>query len=153
MELIEYNLEMDLLHHPQLVQIREFDVPENNWDSAYYVAHQVQEMLHLQDMAEEYIYVIGFTAKCRPTGIFDLSHGTVSAAILQPREIFIRLFLCGASHFILVHNHPSGDCTPSQEDLGVTERIMEAGELIGIPLVDSIIIARNGYYSFKKGKS
>ena len=79
-----------------------------------------------------------------------ISQGTVNASVVSPREIFIEALKYHAVNVIVVHNHPSGDPSPSREDITLTRRIMEAGELIGIRMLDHIIIGVNSYTSFKE---
>lgn len=113
------------------------------------ISHMMCEIFRADRKAEEHVWVIAFTKKFSLIGIFDVSHGTASASLISTREIFVRLCLCGAVQFVLVHNHPSGDTTPSVEDIKVTERMKEAGQLMDIPCMDYIIIGKNGaYYSF-----
>ena len=76
-----------------------------------------------------------------------ISQGTVTETIVHPREVFIEAIISQASGIIVAHNHPSGDNTPSFEDINVTKRIAEAGKIIGIPLLDHVVIGC-GYYSF-----
>ena len=76
--------------------------------------------------------------------------GTVNGSFVSPREIFLTAMSYHAVGILLVHNHPSGDPTPSQADLDVTQRIAEAGELLGIPLLDHIIIGDCKYLSFRQ---
>lgn len=79
-----------------------------------------------------------------------ISIGTVNASIAEPREIFLTAFKYSAVSIILVHNHPSGDPTPSNEDVHFTKRVKEVGELIGIALMDHIILGDNIYISFRE---
>ncbi len=79
-----------------------------------------------------------------------LFRGTVNHSIASPREIFVEALRHKAVHIVLLHNHPSGDISPSEDDLLFTSRIIEAGELVGIPLADHIIIGNNTYYSMKE---
>jgi DNA repair protein RadC len=76
--------------------------------------------------------------------------GTVNASMISPREIFLEALSSRAVQIILLHNHPSGDASPSREDLQVTKRIREAGELVGITLTDHIIIGEHTYVSFRE---
>lgn len=76
-----------------------------------------------------------------------VSKGTVSQAIVHPREIFKEAIKEGGSGIIMIHNHPSGILFPSEEDLSVTERIRQAGEIIGIPLLDHVIVSDTAYFS------
>jgi len=79
-----------------------------------------------------------------------ISIGSLNASIVHPREVFNRAIKRNAASFIVVHNHPSGHIDPSREDINITKRLFEAGQLIGIPLIDHIIIGREKYYSFKE---
>ena len=79
-----------------------------------------------------------------------LSRGTVNASVLSPREVLIEALRCRAVTMVLVHNHPSGDPTPSREDINLTRRICEAGGLVGIPLIDHIVIGDLRYLSFRE---
>ncbi len=76
--------------------------------------------------------------------------GSISSCVANPREILKKALQYDASCFILIHNHPSGDCTPSQADLSLTERVKEAGELIGIQLLDHIILGDCQYVSLRE---
>lgn len=80
----------------------------------------------------------------------ELTKGTVKASLLSPREIFIEAVKAEAVNMILLHNHPSGDATPSPQDINVTAKINELGNKMDIPLIDHIIIGDNTYYSFKE---
>lgn len=77
----------------------------------------------------------------------NMFKGTVNQSVVCPRVIFIEALQREAVSIILVHNHPSGDPTPSKEDMALTERLLEAGRLINVQLLDHIIIARNGFES------
>lgn len=77
-----------------------------------------------------------------------IGKGTVNNCLVCNREIFIRALLSGAVNIILCHNHPSGETTPSSEDIKITKAVSEAGKLIGITLLDHIIIGGDSYYSF-----
>ncbi len=81
---------------------------------------------------------------------YILSQGTVRASLLSSREIFIKALKCRACHFMLLHNHPSGDPAPSQQDIVITQKIKEAGELMDIPLIDHIVLGDGCYVSLKE---
>jgi DNA repair protein RadC len=83
-------------------------------------------------------------------GETTVSKGTVNASIITPRELFIEALQKNAVAIVIMHNHPSGDPTPSQEDIITTNRIKNAGNLIGIELLDHIIIGNNCYISFRE---
>jgi DNA repair protein RadC len=77
-----------------------------------------------------------------------VSVGSLSAAVVHPREIFKSCLLSSAAALLLIHNHPSGNTSPSREDIELTTRLKEASELLGIRILDHIIIGTDGYYSF-----
>ena len=83
----------------------------------------------------------------------DITVGTATASLVHPREIFNVAVKYPASGIILVHNHPSGSPKPSEEDLKVTERVKKAGSIMGIKLLDHVIVASGGYYSFAQEKN
>lgn len=78
-----------------------------------------------------------------------ISQGTLTASLAHPREIFKGAILSNAAGVILIHNHPSGESEPSDEDVRLTQRIRQAGNILGIELVDHCILAENNSYSFK----
>lgn len=79
-----------------------------------------------------------------------LTVGTIEAGMMHPREVFRVAMLASASSVVVFHNHPSGDPSPSMEDRFATRRLFEAGELVGIPLLDHVILGATGFYSFKQ---
>lgn len=79
----------------------------------------------------------------------ETSIGSLDASIVHPREVFKEAIAASAASVILVHNHPSGDATPSADDIGITKRLAEAGQIIGIEVLDHIIIGDNNYVSLK----
>ena len=109
----------------------------------------LNKYLRLRKRTEEYVYLICFDTKSHPLGLFEISHGTVNSAVLSPREIYMKALLCGAANIVMVHNHPSGDVSPSQVDMNAMERIKSVGELLSLPLMD-FIICGDGYFSAKK---
>lgn len=111
------------------------------------IAKMFNAVFRLDKQTEEYLYMIALDSKQKPLGVFEISHGMVNMTICNPREIFIKALLCGASGIVITHNHPSGDVTPSREDTESYNRLKEAGKLIGINVLDSIIVGMD-YYSF-----
>jgi len=79
-----------------------------------------------------------------------ISIGSLNASIVHPREVFAPAIAVSAASLVLAHNHPSGDPTPSEEDLAITRRLLEAGRIIGIDVLDHVIVARESYASFKE---
>jgi DNA repair protein RadC len=85
-------------------------------------------------------------------GIDEVSVGSLNSSIIHPREVYKSAILANAASIILVHNHPSSDVEPSEDDLTITKRLWEAGKIIGIDLVDHLIVGRDGFLSFKSKK-
>lgn len=114
------------------------------------VADLVNTLYNLCSLTEEYVYMLAVDTKNVPVGVFEVSHGAVDCTVLAPREVFMRALLCGASKIILVHNHPSGNPQPSSDDIKMTERIKQAGDVMGINLLDHIIVGDDKLFSFQR---
>ncbi len=78
--------------------------------------------------------------------------GTLDASISHPREVFKEAVACSAASVIVVHNHPSGDCTPSRDDIEMTRKLKHSGDILAIPLQDHIIVGKGGFYSFRASR-
>ncbi len=108
---------------------------------------------YMEDMRhekQEVMKLLMLNTKARLIGETNISKGTVNASLITPRELFIEALQKNAVSIVLMHNHPSGDPTPSREDMLITKRILDAGALIGIELLDHIIIGNNQYMSFRE---
>lgn len=148
MEIIKYHTELDLSSRQAfLVKDSVHEYGDNTCNSPEKVLCLMNELFHLNVMAEEYCYMISLNTKCRITGVMEISHGTVDSSMISPREVFQMALLANASGIIVVHNHPSQIPTPSVQDLDVMERLNKAGELIGVPVKDFIIIGGTDYFS------
>lgn len=112
------------------------------------VAAYYMEVLRHRD--KECVLLLMLDTKGRLIKETELSKGTVKASLLSPREVFIEALQASAVNLILLHNHPSGDPTPSREDAEITAVIAEWGKKLDIPLIDHIIIGDNRYISFKE---
>ena len=137
--------------------VKEKEVNYNsNWadkkiNSPEKVAEVAINVLGLHEQAEESFYIFTLDTKNKINGIFEVSRGSLSSSIVHPREVFKRALLQNASGIILLHNHPSGDPAPSREDIDITNRLIEAGDLLGIRVLDHLIIGdENNYISFKE---
>lgn len=95
----------------------------------------------------ERFMLLALNAKLRPTDVIEISKGTLDMSLVHPRETYLAAVKLQAHSIIVGHNHPSGDKTPSTEDLKMTRKLRDAGEILGIPLLDHIIIAGEDYYS------
>ncbi|HCL02312.1 MAG TPA: hypothetical protein DHW61_07845 [Lachnoclostridium phytofermentans] len=107
-------------------------------------------MQEMRSLKTEQSRLLMFDTKSKLLREEIISIGTVNASIMSPREIFLLAVKYEAVYIILLHNHPSGDPTPSKEDIAVTKRMKEAGELLGVTLMDHIIIGDNRYISLKE---
>jgi DNA repair protein RadC len=116
-------------------------------ESAYLIA---RDLLKMHEETEEYMHMLCMNNKNVVTGILQISHGNVNSAIVGTREVFQKALLANAVSIILMHNHPSGDPMPSNEDIKVTERLVEAGKLIGVDVLDHLVIGRGRYTSLKE---
>lgn len=116
--------------------------PEDIW-------HLMDSVFYSSSLPEEHVWMLTMDAKCRVTGVFELAHGTVSNSLLSPREVFMRALLAGATAIAVVHNHPSLDVNPSEQDIKIAKKLYQAGKYIDITLVDFLIVG-DGYYSFNE---
>lgn len=105
--------------------------------------------MRIHEEPEEYMYMICMNTKNKIIGVFEISHGSVNSSIVNPREVFQKALLANAVSIIVMHNHPSGDPTPSREDIEVTKRLVEAGKIVGVEVLDHIIIG-DRYNSLKE---
>lgn len=104
----------------------------------------------LRHRPRECVFLLMLDTKGQLIKELELSRGTVKSSLLSPREVFVEALKAEAVNIILLHNHPSGDPTPSREDMTVTENIAKMGHVLDIPLIDHIIIGDNKYISFKE---
>lgn len=136
--------------------ILEKEVSTNRPDLSY-VIRSPQDVVDLSrgfmrihEEPEEYMYMICLNTKNRVIGVFEISHGTVNSSLVGPREVFQKALLANAVSVIFVHNHPSGDSTPSLEDINITSKLVEAGKLLSVEVLDHIVIGDQ--YTSLKGK-
>lgn len=101
----------------------------------------------LAHLPQEEFWVLTVNAKSRLLGTYMVTRGTLSASVIHPREIFHVAVAQRAHSILLAHNHPSGDPTPSKEDIDVTKRLVRVGNVLGIPVLDHIIIGRDRFTS------
>lgn len=98
-------------------------------------------------LTKERVYALLFDSKHKLLKSLMISEGTVNQSLITPRELFIEALRYEAVYVILIHNHPSGDPSPSQADINLTDRVKDAGSIIGIELSDHIILGNNCYFS------
>lgn len=107
---------------------------------------------YLRDAKKEFFYVILLDMKNKPIHHIEISKGSLNASIVDPKEVIKEATLRSAASVILVHNHPSGEASPSSEDIEITNRILKACDLVGVRVLDHIIIGKNreDYFSFAR---
>lgn len=102
-----------------------------------------------KDQTRETFLVVLLNARHEVLGIETVSVGSLNASIVHPREVFRPALIHSAAAIILAHNHPSGDAEPSEEDLSITKRLVQVGEIHGIQVLDHVIIAKRGLVSLR----
>lgn len=107
-------------------------------------------MNEFQSYRQEHLVMLLLDTKNQLMGERLISKGTANASLAEPRDIFSEALRMGAVSIILIHNHPSGDVTPSSADIAITQRIYEVGEILGIRLLDHIIVGHGNYRSLKE---
>ncbi len=101
----------------------------------------------LKDHHKEHFYIIAVNS--RNHSIAEVSIGTLNASLVHPREAFSEAIKANAASVIFAHNHPSGDPEPSEDDLAITKRLVEAGKILGIEVLDHVIVTKDNFLSFK----
>ncbi|SMP16760.1 DNA replication and repair protein RadC [Desulfurobacterium pacificum] len=102
------------------------------------------------DLEVEVFGIVTLNVKNVPLGVYEISKGSVNAAVVTPKEVFRPAVRDLAASVILFHNHPSGDTTPSSEDLKITQKLKRAAQLLDIEVLDHVIIGRDSYFSFRE---
>ena len=116
-------------------------------DPSSIAAYFMEDMCYLP---QEEMRVAMFDTRNRLLHEMVLSMGTVNASLASPRELFLEALRYGAVYLVLLHNHPSGDPTPSEADIRLTTRMASAGDLLHIPVMDHIVIGDHSYYSMRE---
>lgn len=103
----------------------------------------------VKDWRKECFLAFHLDSRSRYIGEAEVSVGSLDTTLAHPREVFERAIRAGAASVIVVHNHPSGDPTPSDDDIRLTRRLTEAGKILGIRLLDHVVVSRDSHYSFR----
>ncbi len=115
------------------------------------IAHLLREWLRSCDVIDQdkaHLFVLILDVRSHIRVVEVVSIGILNANLVHPREVYRRAIAEGAAQIIIAHNHPSNIPNPSDEDIEITRRISQAGEIVGIPLIDHVIFTMQGYYSF-----
>ena len=140
---LQYN--NDLL--PQLVRQDTGLTYEHNKLSPK-VFFELAKVIGLQNSVEEYLYLITTNAENNISGFIEVSHGSRNFTVVDCRSIALRLLLSGANACVLMHNHPSSNTNPSEQDDNATTRVKQLCKDIDITFLDHIIVGRDNYYSY-----
>jgi DNA repair protein RadC len=136
----------------RVVLVREkvgrYELPKaiRNPEDAY---KAITTLTNVQEEAQEVFGVLILNTKNKVVAVHEVSRGTLNSSMVHPREIFKPAVLHNAAGIICFHNHPSGDTGPSKEDIEVTERLVMAGEIMGIIVMDHIIVGDDDYTSLR----
>lgn len=107
----------------------------------------------IEEEAQEVFGILILNTKHKIVAVHEISRGSLNSSIVHPREVFKPAVLHNAAAIICFHNHPSGDPKPSEEDIAITKRLVEAGKILGIDVLDHIIVSDEGYTSLNlKGR-
>ena len=128
--------------------VREQEVEYDSVETCTDVVN-LMHLLGYADACEEYFVLFCLNVRNEVIGIHELSHGNIASTIVSIRSVFQRAILNNAAAIICSHVHPSGRTDPSQEDLDTTSRLVEAGHLMEIPLLDHIIVSDSDYTSLR----
>jgi len=131
---------------PYLYKEAEHDIQSNDLSSPEYVAKMACDLYHADKLPFEEAWVFSMNTRNKLIATFKIARGSIDAAALSTREIMLQLLLSNAAAFVLVHNHPSGDCEPSSEDISFSRTLRDAGKLLNIRMQDSVIVGENGNY-------
>lgn len=129
-----------------------YDIDNKSITSPKQLFKIATEVLEMAKLAEEMFSIVTLDNKLKITGVFVVSIGTLNASIVHPREVFKRALLQNASSVALMHNHPSGNPQPSKDDINITKRLIKAGEILGIEIIDHIIVGDCSYTSLKENE-
>lgn len=135
---------------PYIVKEKGINYNEDYKLEPCYFRNMMNNLFHMDDLPNEHCYILCLDTKGKPIGVFFISAGTLGTCIVDPQVVLQRVLLCNARSFLLFHNHPSGDPTPSEADRKLTNRMKEISELMKISFFDHIIIGKDRYYSFAR---
>ena len=144
MKIKEYIILRDGEQHPYLKTKTEFE-----WNKNFLATENIinffNESYFMNQLDEEYVYIISLNCQMKPLGVFQLSHGNWFQTDIKMRELGIFLLLTGAERFIIAHNHPNGSCQPSEGDFKITNKMNEFSDLIDIQLLQHYVIGKDDW--------
>ena len=114
------------------------------------IADMMRSLFSIEYKIEEEFWVLCLNNAGKVNGIMSVARGGCDFCTVDMRSLFTRVLLLGATNIIICHNHPSGECNPSDSDIKLMEKIKQASALLDITLLDHVIVSRDEYYSFKE---
>lgn len=147
---IKYDTRLSIDRLPTLIKENSFNYGKGYITNPQHVVDFLNNIEEAPYLDHEIVWLFCMNNKGKLIGYFKISEGTCNLSVLSPREIFIKALAVGSVSIILAHNHPSGDSTPSKEDISLTKRIKQCGELLGITLNDHIVLGENTYTSLRE---
>ena len=126
------------------------EAPDGPWLKRVRTAGDVAEIVRRTDPRDEreHFWAFFLDGKNRIEGLYEGSVGTLTSSLVHPRDVLRPAVVAGAAAVVVAHNHPSGDPTPSPEDREVTRRLVSAGEILGIRVLDHVVIGEHAHFSF-----
>ena len=131
---------------------RALEVNDTNLPVINTAKDAVAQLSDMHDLKKEHFVVLYLNAKNQLVHKETISMGTLNANLVHPREVFEPALKYSAAQIIAAHNHPSGDPKPSEDDMELTKRLVEAGKMMGIEIMDHVIVSKNSHFSFKEEK-
>lgn len=123
----------------------------HNYDVSFRTPYDVWNAINMicdvASLPEEHVWLIAADSKSHMRGIVEMSTGNANTCIFPVREIIRDMLLLDAVTFFVVHNHPSGDTTPSDEDINITKKLKEASDIVGVKMLDHVIVSHDDYTS------
>jgi DNA repair protein RadC len=105
-------------------------------------------LIHFADLRQEHFIVISLNGGHEVNAVREITKGLINKTVVHPREVFADPITDRACAVIVAHNHPSGNLEPSEEDLDITKRLRQSGDILGIPVLDHLVFSETGYFSF-----
>lgn len=127
-----------------------YDLPSRHICNPQDAFNIIREVLKLNEEAQEVFAVLLLNSKNCVTGVCEVSRGSINASIVTCREVFKSAIMSNTARILLTHNHPSGDLTPSNEDIHTTRNLIDAGKMLDIAVIDHIIIGHNSFISLRE---
>lgn len=159
---IKYGIELDSKRHPRLVSEDRYRYECDDWKCDDWkfdvglIARMMRECFRLDHKAEEYAFALAYSGDDELLGVFELTHGFANETKVNARNLMIRMLLVGAQGFVIIHNHPSGDVTPSAADIRLCDFIRGYSHIMGMICMDFLIVGKslghkdNWFYSFRE---